>query len=108
MENPKAPCKKSEILLALEQAILALRCGKDGQAALEYCERVLADYSAKDRGMLVLSRRFGEGIVIDGMVIVKIDDKPGHAVKCVIFAPKAVQIDRLECSDLKLPERKSP
>ena len=46
--------------------------------------------------MLVLSRRPGEEIVIDGGIRVRVVSVKGSTVRLAIQAPPAVRVDRLE------------
>ena len=46
--------------------------------------------------MLVLSRRIGESIVIDGDIYIKVLDVKGDRIKLGIVAPKEVPIFRTE------------
>jgi carbon storage regulator len=49
--------------------------------------------------MLVLSRRIGESIVIDGDIYIKVLDVKGDRIKLGIVAPKEVPIFRTEISE---------
>jgi len=46
--------------------------------------------------MLVLSRRPGEEIVIDGDIRVRVVSVQGRTVRLAIAAPPAIRVDRLE------------
>jgi carbon storage regulator len=52
--------------------------------------------------MLVLSRRRGEAIVIDGNIRVRIVEIDGNRVRLGIEAPSAVTVDRSEVHDRRL------
>jgi carbon storage regulator len=68
--------------------------------------------------MLVLSRRPGEEIVIDGDIRVRVVSVQGRTVRLAIAAPPAIRVDRLEihsrrnfpkpASALAQHERKQP
>ena len=49
--------------------------------------------------MLVLTRRCGEGIVIDGRITVTIVQVSGGRIRLAIEAPAAVDIERGELAD---------
>jgi carbon storage regulator len=49
--------------------------------------------------MLILSRKLGESIVIDGRIIVKIMRVDGETVKVGIEAPASVTVHRKEVHD---------
>ena len=49
--------------------------------------------------MLVLSRKVGESVVIDGRIVVKIETVNGNIVRLGIKAPKEVPIHRQEVFD---------
>ena len=51
--------------------------------------------------MLVLTRRPGESIVINGNVVVTILPSQGHQVKIGIDAPASVSVDRAEIAARK-------
>ena len=53
--------------------------------------------------MLVLSRKLGESIVINGGVTVYVIEVRGKVVRLGIDAPKAIPIRRSEC-DGRIPE----
>lgn len=46
--------------------------------------------------MLVLTRRFGEEIVIDGQIVVTVVAIDGNKVRLGITAPKSISVDRSE------------
>jgi len=46
--------------------------------------------------MLVLSRKIGEAIVIDGGIVVRVAEIHGGRVRLAIEAPRSVRIDREE------------
>ena len=46
--------------------------------------------------MLILSRKNGEAIVIDGGIRVTVNAIKGHVVKCGIEAPKEISVHRRE------------
>jgi carbon storage regulator len=61
--------------------------------------------------MLVLSRRLGEEIVIDGSIRLTIVGLRGNQVRLGITAPKSVSVQREEIQDrypLKVPSRRTP
>lgn len=49
--------------------------------------------------MLILTRRPGEAIVIDGRIIVKVLEAQGHSVRLGIDAPKDVPVHREEIQE---------
>lgn len=54
--------------------------------------------------MLVLSRKRGESIVIDGQVIVTVIEVRGDKVRLGVEAPKDVRVDREEIHQLRSHE----
>jgi carbon storage regulator len=46
--------------------------------------------------MLVLSRKVGEAIVIDGGIVVRVAEVHGGRVRLAIEAPRSVRVDREE------------
>jgi carbon storage regulator len=58
------------------------------------------------KGMLVLSRKLGEAIVIGDNVEVRVIGIFGGRVQLGIQAPKFISVDRSEVRDLKELERK--
>lgn len=52
-------------------------------------------------GTLVVSRRFGESIMINGNIMVKVKSFGDSQVKLVINAPVDVVVDRLEIHNKK-------
>jgi carbon storage regulator len=48
--------------------------------------------------MLVLTRRVGEEIIIDGMISVTVLSVQGQKVRLGIIAPKSIRVDRAEIS----------
>lgn len=69
------------------------------------CEkRKAAAEAPKDGwGMLVLTRRMDEGLLIDDKIAIRFEKKSFNAIKCTIYAPRTVKVDRLECTGFKLP-----
>jgi carbon storage regulator len=57
--------------------------------------------------MLVLSRRLGESIVIDGNVTVTVVAFRGEKVRLGITAPDDVQVDRSEVHERIVRERRA-
>jgi carbon storage regulator len=55
--------------------------------------------------MLVLARRIGEEIVIDGHIVIKILDARGATVRLGVSAPSGVPVDRREVHDRRIRER---
>lgn len=55
--------------------------------------------------MLVLSRKVGETIVINGNIRVMITELRGDNVRVGVDAPREVSIDRHEVHEAKLKER---
>ena len=51
--------------------------------------------------MLVLTRRIGESIVINGNISLKIIGHKGGGVRVGIEAPESVRVDRSEVHDLR-------
>jgi carbon storage regulator CsrA len=49
--------------------------------------------------MLVLSRKVGEAIVIDGGIVVRVAEVQGGRVRLAIDAPRSTRIDREEVHD---------
>jgi carbon storage regulator len=49
--------------------------------------------------MLVLSRKIGEAIVIDGGIVVRVADAQGGRVRLAIDAPRSTRVDREEIRD---------
>jgi carbon storage regulator len=49
--------------------------------------------------MLVLSRKIGEAIVIDGGIVVRVADVHGGRVRLAIDAPRSTRVDREEVHD---------
>lgn len=49
--------------------------------------------------MLVLSRKIGEAIVIDGGIVIRVADAHGGRVRLAIDAPRATRVDREEVRD---------
>jgi carbon storage regulator len=49
--------------------------------------------------MLVLSRKVGEAIVIDGGIVIRVAEIHGGRVRLAIDAPHSVRIDREEIRD---------
>lgn len=58
--------------------------------------------------MLVLSRRIGEQIVINGNITITVVDRRGDKIRIGIEAPKDVPIYRIELIEVKPEERKEP
>ena len=58
--------------------------------------------------MLVLSRRLGEQIVIDGTVSVRIVEIKGGQVRLGVTAPESVRVDRYEVHQRRAQERELP
>ncbi len=58
--------------------------------------------------MLVLSRRVGEQIVIEGQIRIVVTAVRGERVRLGISAPATVRIDRKEVHDRRSPEPRSP
>jgi carbon storage regulator len=54
--------------------------------------------------MLVLSRRVGEQIVIDGNISVTVVEIKGSQVRLGVTAPKSVRVDRQEVHARRLEE----
>ena len=54
--------------------------------------------------MLVLSRRQGEAIVIDGGIRVSVATISRHQVRLAIEAPRQIQVDREEIRERKLAQ----
>jgi carbon storage regulator len=54
--------------------------------------------------MLVLSRRLGEEIVIDGHIRITVVEIQGNRVRLGISAPPSVSVDRKEIHDRRLLE----
>jgi len=46
--------------------------------------------------MLVLTRKLGEEIVIDGSIVIKVVAVQGDRVRIGIEAPRSIPVDRLE------------
>jgi carbon storage regulator CsrA len=59
----------------------------------------LANLTERNRMMLVLSRRQGEGIVIDGPCVVTVAQIQGNRVKVTIEAERGVKVLRKELCD---------
>jgi len=57
--------------------------------------------------MLVLSRKVGEAIVIDGRVLVTVAAMRSNHVSLAISAPDSVRIDRGEIHALKMASQES-
>jgi carbon storage regulator len=55
--------------------------------------------------MLVLSRRVGEEIVIDGGIRVRVVSVKGNQVRIGVSAPPDVSVDRQEVAERRLRER---
>jgi carbon storage regulator len=51
--------------------------------------------------MLVLSRRTGESIIIDGRIVVTVTEIRGDKVRIGVTAPADVRIDRREIHELR-------
>ena len=49
--------------------------------------------------MLVLTRRIGEQIVIDGDIVITVVSVQGNKARIGITAPRAVRVDRQEISE---------
>jgi carbon storage regulator len=49
--------------------------------------------------MLVLTRRLGEEVVINGNIVVKVVSVKGNTVRLGITAPESVPVDRKEVHD---------
>ena len=58
--------------------------------------------------MLVLSRRLGERIVIDGEIIVTVVAVQGNKVRLSIVAPEDVRVDRQEVHERRLEFADAP
>lgn len=58
--------------------------------------------------MLVLSRKVGESIVIDGRITVCVSRVSGGRVRLMVDAPRHVPVDRLEVWQEKAEEGKVP
>jgi carbon storage regulator CsrA len=58
--------------------------------------------------MLVLTRRIGEAIIIDGDIRVTVVSVDGRKVRVGISAPPSVQVDRQEVREQKLHGTPSP
>lgn len=54
--------------------------------------------------MLVLTRRIGEQIVLDGNIIVTVMAIDGNKIRLGIQAPKSVRVDRAEIHQRRLEE----
>ena len=57
--------------------------------------------------MLVLSRRLGEGLLIDGTIRVAVLAVNGERVRIGIAAPPAVAVDRKEIHDRRVDSARS-
>lgn len=66
---------------------------KDGLWVLESHQLLL---SFKEDIMLVLTRKAGESIIIDGDIVIKVSQVQGNRVKLCIDAPKSHRIVRSE------------
>ena len=53
--------------------------------------------------MLVLTRREGEEIVIDGCIRIRVTEVQGDRVRLGITAPKDVRVDRAEVHECRKP-----
>lgn len=75
-------------------------------AKIEQVVRKLAHGTSSVKGdhMLVLSRKIGERIVINGNIIVAILEKQGNKIRVGIEAPPEVEILREELLDRELRE----
>jgi carbon storage regulator len=58
--------------------------------------------------MLVLSRKVGESIVIDGGITVRVIEVQGNRVRIALDAPKSVRIARGELTDAQLVDACRP
>jgi len=52
--------------------------------------------------MLVLTRRLGETIVIDGNITVEVVEIDGNRIKLGVTAPREVRVDRKEIHDERI------
>jgi carbon storage regulator len=52
--------------------------------------------------MLVLTRKAGEAVVIDGDIRVKVIAVKGHTVRLAVEAPPEVRVDRQEVHDRRI------
>jgi carbon storage regulator len=55
--------------------------------------------------MLVLTRRIGEQIVIDGVITVKVVAIRGDTARLGIYAPPSILVDRSEVHERRLASR---
>ena len=83
--------------------------GGDGNGGEAGCGRedVAARAFHREHAMLVLSRKQGEAIVVDGRVVVTVERISPHRVRLVIDAPDDVRVDRREVW-LRKQEGKGP
>ena len=58
----------------------------------------------KEKDVLILTRRIGESIVIDGEIIVKVLDSNDNQIKLGIEAPPDIIVDREEIHNRRLTE----
>ncbi len=58
----------------------------------------------KEKDVLILTRRIGESIVIDGEIIVKVLDSNDNQIKLGIEAPTDIIVDREEIHNRRLTE----
>lgn len=115
MADPKGrSVARDEAMKALEEMVSQFRyssfLGRETAQykAVEAAEEVLRAFKAEpkeDLGMLVLTRRYDEGILIDGRIAIRFEKKSANSIKCTIFAPRSLAIDRLECTNFQLPRR---
>jgi carbon storage regulator CsrA len=55
-----------------------------------------ATTQGSETGNLIVARRIGEAIVIEGGIEVRVNDIRGHQVHLAIRAPKSIRVDRKE------------
>lgn len=76
---------------------MSLATLKQGPLARQVCERTKAQGQAREkRGLLVLSRKEGEQVRIDGPCLIEVLELRGDKVRIGFIAPETTKIIRTE------------
>ena len=85
----------------LKSQMWPFQCCENAVRSLSVC-LLLTDFSksiAKGTAMLVLGRKVGESIVIDGGIVITIMEIKGERVRVGVHAPRDVTVLRAEVQD---------
>jgi carbon storage regulator len=67
-----------------------------GSAAISFLQTVVLKYSREEKGMLILTRRVGETLMVGDDVTVTVLGVKGNQVRIGVNAPKEVAVHREE------------